>query len=66
VNPLRLICSTAEAAAILGVSRERVVQFARAGRIEGRKMDRDWVLVRASVKAFAKVPRKPGPMTDSA
>jgi hypothetical protein len=61
-NPLTLICSTTEAATILGVSRERVVQFAKAGRIVGRKMDRDWVLVRASVMVFKRKPRRPGPM----
>lgn len=63
INPLKLICSTTEAATILGVSRERVVQFAKAGRIEGAKLERDWVLVRASVMAFKKKPRKPGPIS---
>lgn len=66
MNPLPLICSTAEAAAILKVSEERVLQFARAGRIEGRKLKRDWVLSLASVKAFAKVERKSGPRNNRA
>lgn len=62
--PLSQICSTTEAAAILGVTKTRVVQFAKAGRIEGKKLERDWVLVLASVKAFKKIPRPPGPMKD--
>lgn len=59
--PLSQICSVSEAAAILGVSEERVLQFARADRIEGRKLKRDWVLVTASVRAFKRKPKlKPG------
>ena len=61
--PLSQICSSTEAAAILGLTKERVLQFARAGRIEGRKLERDWVLVLASVRKFKKKPRPPGPMS---
>lgn len=61
IPPLSQICSTAEAAAILGLSEERVLQFARAGRIEGRRLSREWVLVLASVRAFKRKPKlKPG------
>lgn len=63
--PLSQICSVSEAAAILKVSEERVLQFARAGRIAGRKLKRDWVLVLASVKSFGRKPRPPGPKSKS-
>jgi hypothetical protein len=60
VNPLSLICSTAEAAAILNLTEERVLQFVRAGRIKGKQLKREWVLSLASVKAFKRKPRATG------
>lgn len=60
MNPLAAILSTAEAAAILNLTEERVLQFVRAGRIEGRQLKREWVLSRASVLAFKRKPRKDG------
>ena len=63
-SPLSQICSTAEAAAILKITEERVLQFVRAGRIEGRQLKREWVLSLTSVKAFKKIPRKSGPIGD--
>jgi hypothetical protein len=60
VKPLTLVCSTTEAAAILDLTEERVLQFVRSGRIEGRQLKREWVLSLASVKAFKRRPRKQG------
>ena len=59
-SPLSSILSTTEAAAILGLTEERVLQFVRAGRIEGKQLKREWALSRASVLAFKRKPREPG------
>ena len=56
-NPLTQVCSVTDAARILKLSEERVLQFVRDGRIEGKQLKREWVLSLASVKAFK---RKPG------
>lgn len=57
---LDLICTPAEAAALLDVSEERVLQFCRQGRIQARKMGRDWVILTESATRFAKEPRENG------
>lgn len=57
---LKGILSTTEAAAILNLTEERVLQFVRAGRIEGKQLKREWALSRASVMAFKRKPRKDG------
>ena len=59
-TPLSQVCSVTDAAKLLGVSEERVLQFARAKRIAGTRFKREWVLDVASVKAFAKQERKSG------
>jgi hypothetical protein len=61
-QPLTLVCSVSDAARILKLSEERVLQFARDGRIDGKQLKREWVLSLASVREFSKKPRKPGPM----
>lgn len=58
--PIFLICSVTEAAAILKLTEERVLQFVRDGRIDGRQLKREWVLSRASVMAFKRKPRRDG------
>jgi excisionase family DNA binding protein len=57
---LDLICTPDEAAKQLGLTPERVLQFCRAGRLQARKMGRDWVILSASVRMFAKSPRPEG------
>lgn len=58
--PLSLVCSVADAARILEVSEERVLQFVRDGRIDGKQLKREWVLSLSSVRSFAKKPRRGG------
>jgi len=60
--PLTQVCSVTDAARILDLSEERVLQFVRDGRIDGKQLKREWVLSLASVKSFARKPRKPGPI----
>jgi|GEM_PF-3540891 len=61
-SPLDQICSTAEAAAIVGVSTKRLLVIGSEGRIAGKQLDgRTWVWLRASVEEFAKLERRPGP-----
>jgi excisionase family DNA binding protein len=57
---LELVCTVADAAALLGVGIERVRQFCRAGRIAAINTGRDWVLCRAAVRDFAAVKRPSG------
>lgn len=59
-SALDLICTAADAAKVLGVTEERVLQFCRDERIQARKMGREWVLLTASVAAFSKAKRPPG------
>ena len=60
MTPLAQICSVAEAAALLRVSEERVLQFCRAGRLEAKQLKREWAISLPSVRAFAKRPRDGG------
>lgn len=46
------LLTTAEAAAILGVTRRRVQALALQGRIKGRLLGRDWLLEAESVRWF--------------
>lgn len=54
-----LITAT-EAAELLGLTPERVMQFCRAGRLPAAKPGRDWITTRAAVAEFARVAREPG------
>ena len=49
-----------EAAAILGVNRQRVNQLAREGRIGRQVAGRYWLFKRAELEAFKNSPRKGG------
>lgn len=55
-SSLSKICAVTEAARILKLSEERVLQFVRSGRIEGKQLKREWVLSLASVRAFKRQP----------
>ena len=48
--------TTPEAAAVLGVSVERVSQLVRAGRLSARRAGRVWLIDRASLRAFRRLP----------
>jgi excisionase family DNA binding protein len=52
--------TTAEAAAILHVSRRRVQELIRLGTLKAIKPGRDWVIDPASVKAYGEGPRRAG------
>jgi hypothetical protein len=62
---LDLICSPFEAAAILGLTEERVLQLCRTGVLSARKMGRDWVILTDSVGKYGSTPRKRGPKPKS-
>lgn len=59
-NCLDYVCTPEEAAAMLGVTPERVMVFCREGRLAARKLGRDWIISTTSIRAFGKVKRKPG------
>lgn len=61
LTALDLVCSTEEAAAIIGVTPERVAQLCDAGILKARKLGRDWLILTESVGNYAETPRKPGP-----
>ncbi len=48
-----------EVAKELGRSEKRVREYCRQGRL-GRKVGRQWVITRAELEAFKKIPRKHG------
>ncbi len=49
-----------EAAAILGINRQRINQLARSGRIWRQIAGRYWVFSRSELEAFKNSPRKGG------
>lgn len=53
--------TTAEAAAILKVSRRRINELIRLGTLQATKPGRDWEIEPASVEAYKDSPRKAGP-----
>jgi excisionase family DNA binding protein len=52
--------TTAQAAAILQVSRRRVAELIKLGTLVAEKPGRDWLVDPASVEAYKNSPRKPG------
>lgn len=52
--------TTAEAAAVLNVSRRRVAELIRLGTLTATKFGRDWQVDSASVEAYKNSPRKAG------
>jgi hypothetical protein len=57
---LDAICSAAEAAAELGLSAERVLQFCRAGRLAAKRIGRDWAISWQAVLDLAELERPTG------
>lgn len=49
-----------EAAEVLGVSIDRVYQFARDGRLKGARIGRMILFPERQVRQFAKIERRPG------
>lgn len=52
VSPLNEVVSAKEAAEILGISRRHVTRLIKAGHLDGRKLERDWIITRSSVLAY--------------
>jgi excisionase family DNA binding protein len=57
--------TTAEAAAILQVSRRRVNELIKLGTLHAEKRGRDWQIDEASVDAYRHSARKPGRLARS-
>jgi excisionase family DNA binding protein len=53
--------STAEAARVLGISRDGVTQALRRGLLTGTRTPSAWQIDRASVTKYAAADRRPGP-----
>ena len=54
------LITAAQAAEILGLSKERVSQLCKQGRLHAVKPGRDWVMSRQTVEQFAKIDRPEG------
>lgn len=53
--------TTPEAADALGVSRGRVIQFVRDGRLKAKRFGKIFLYPAAAIEKLRKIPRKPGP-----
>lgn len=53
--------TTAEAAAVLNVSRRRVLKLIELGTLKAERFGMAWSVDSASVDAYKNSPRKPGP-----
>ena len=59
------VIDAAEAAVMLGVTRQHVVHLFHAGRLPGKRLTATWVTTRQAVEAYARDRRPPGrPKTD--
>ena len=54
------IVDAAEAAAMLGVTRQHVVHLLQAGRLPGKRLTATWVTTRQAVEAYKRTRRGPG------
>jgi hypothetical protein len=54
------VVDAAQAATMLGVSRQHVVLLFTTGRIPGRRLTSTWITSRQAVEAYARVRRGPG------
>ncbi len=54
------VVDAAEAAALLGVTREHVVHLLQAGRLPGRRLTATWVTTRQAVLAYKQTRRGRG------
>lgn len=50
--PIEGIVSASEAAEQLGITRSAVVKAAQAGRLKGKKIGKNWVILKRSVKSY--------------
>lgn len=55
-----VLYSTPKAAELLGISRCRIGQLIRRGRIKGIRVGKDWMISACEVDRFGKIKRKPG------
>lgn len=60
VERLQSAMSAKEAAALLGVSRRRVMELIESGRLSAWKLGQDWYIDRRTIDAYAASPRKGG------
>lgn len=58
---LKDVIGTEEAAKIAGMTDGGIKYAIDRGFLPAKKVGRTWILFRATVKAFAKIERKPGP-----
>lgn len=49
--------TTVEAALLLGITRQRVLQLLQAGLLKGQKFGRDWQIDPESLRRYKPVPR---------
>ena len=54
------VVDAAQAADLLGVTRQHVVHLFTTGRLPGRRLTATWVTTRQAVWAYARVRRPPG------
>ena len=58
-NSLKIL-TTRQAATLLGVSVRRVCQFCESGRLQSRKVGRDWLIPPSEAERFRRIPRSVG------
>jgi hypothetical protein len=54
------VLDAAQAAVILGVTRQHVVHLCRTGRLAGRRLTSTWVTTRRAVEEYSALRRRPG------
>ena len=54
------ILDAAQAAALLGVTRQHVVHLLKTGRLPGRRLTATWITTRQAVEAYKQTRRPPG------
>lgn len=54
------VVDAAQAAVMLGVTRQHVVHLCRTGRLPGRRLTATWVTTREAVETYARARRPPG------
>ena len=54
------VVDAAQAAAMLGVTRQHVVHLFKTGRLAGKRLTATWVTTRQAVEAYERTRRPPG------
>ncbi len=54
------VIDAAQAAAMLGVTRQHVVHLFKTGRLPGKRLTATWVTTRQAVEAYERTRRPPG------